>query len=65
MACAVGGLNITAFDTLSGLKSWDETMKMIKKGWKKNRLTVEGSWWQYDNKRRIWVRNKDKPGISG
>jgi len=63
MACAVGGLNITAFDALSGLKSWDETLKIIKKGWKKNRLTVEGSWWQYDNKRRIWVGNKDKPGL--
>lgn len=65
MACAVGGLNITAFDALSGLKSWDETLKIIKKGWKKNRLKVEGSWWQYDNKRSVWVGNKDKPGISG
>ncbi len=45
IACAVGGLNITAFDALSGLKSWDETVKMIKKGWEKNRLTAEGSYW--------------------
>jgi len=65
MACAVGGLNITAFDALSGLKSWDETLKMIKKGWKKNRLTIEGSYWQYDNKRSVWVGNKDKLGIPG
>ena len=63
MACAVGGLNITAFDALSGLKSWDETMKIIKKDWEKNRLTVKGSWWQYDNKRSVWVGNKDKPGL--
>lgn len=31
IACAVGGQNVQVFDAISGIKTWDETMEMIKK----------------------------------
>jgi hypothetical protein len=47
-ACAVGGLNVTAPDALSGLKSWEETVALVKAGWKKNPLGVSSAGWQLD-----------------
>jgi sugar/nucleoside kinase (ribokinase family) len=45
-ACAVGALNVTAPDALSGLKSWDETLALVKAGWQKNSLEVSSPGWQ-------------------
>ncbi|MHC4122035.1 MAG: carbohydrate kinase family protein [Planctomycetota bacterium] len=54
-ACAVGGLNLTRFDALSGIRSWKETVEIIENGWKKNRLQLQDSIWTYDDANQIWV----------
>ncbi|MCG8402994.1 MAG: PfkB family carbohydrate kinase, partial [Firmicutes bacterium] len=58
-ACAVGGQNVQAVDAISGIKTWDETLGMIP-GWKKNSLSVNGSYWKYDGIKHVWVGQKDK-----
>lgn len=59
IACAVGGQNVQVFDAISGIKSWDETIKMIN-GWSKNRLTISGDYWKYDNDKGVWVGRMDR-----
>lgn len=59
IACAVGGQNVQVFDAISGVKTWDETINMIP-GWRKNRLSIEGPYWKYDDKKNVWVGKKDK-----
>lgn len=59
IACAVGGQNVQVFDAISGVKTWDETINMIP-GWRKNRLSIEGTYWKYDDKKNVWVGEKDK-----
>lgn len=58
IACAVGGQNVQVFDAISGIKTWDETLDMIV-GWEKNKLCIEGSYWRYDDKKKVWVGRKD------
>lgn len=59
IACAVGGQNVQAFDAISGIKSWDETIAMIQ-GWQKNRLSIDGSYWKFDESKNVWAGRKDK-----
>ncbi|MGE5557569.1 MAG: carbohydrate kinase family protein [Bacillota bacterium] len=59
IACAVGGENVQAYDAISGVKSWEETLRLIP-GWPKNRLTVEGAYWRYDQAGKLWVGKKDR-----
>jgi len=47
IACAVGGCNLTAYDALSGIKSWEETLALIP-DWEKNRFSVSSDYWRYD-----------------
>ena len=60
IACAVGAQNVQVPDAVSGVKSWDETIAMINESWAKNRLSVAGRYWNYDDGRRIWVGNSDR-----
>lgn len=65
-ACAVGGLNVTAPDALSGLKTWDETVTLVKAGWKKNPLEITSVGWQPDVEllwhgpfdRKVWTNDR-------
>jgi sugar/nucleoside kinase (ribokinase family) len=59
IACAVGGQNVLTYDAISGIKSWEETINMIPE-WEKNRLSIEGTYWKYDNCRNVWVGATDK-----
>ena len=59
IACAVGGQNIQAFDAVSGIKTWEETLTMIP-GWKKNKHNIPGNYWQYNDVKGVWVGRKDK-----
>jgi sugar/nucleoside kinase (ribokinase family) len=64
IACAVGGLNVQAYDAISGIKSWEETLDLIDAGWAKNKLHIEGNHWTYDDIRTTWVGiNDSKPPI--
>lgn len=59
IACAMGGQNVQVYDALSGIKTWEETICMIP-GWKKNRLDISGDYWRFDDRRNVWVGEKDK-----
>lgn len=59
MACAVGGLNVRAYDAISGIKNWDETRALVAAGWEKNRLQVSGDYWTYDAARQVWIGRHD------
>lgn len=59
IACAVGGQNVQTYDALSGIKTWDETLKMIP-NWKKNRASIDGDYWKYDTEKGIWRGQQDK-----
>ena len=58
IACAVGGQNVQVFDALSGIKTWDETIEMIKT-WDKNKSVIDGDYWKYDATKKVWRGRKD------
>ena len=59
MACATGSLCVQAFDALSGIKPMEETEALIRKGWVKDRVKPDGSYWNYDSDRQVWVGRQD------
>lgn len=57
IACAVGSQNLTEFDGVSGIKSWQETLAMIEKGWERNKINVHRTYWNYDAKKPAETKN--------
>lgn len=55
-AVAVGACNVESADTLSGLRSWEETMQRIAAGWPRRKLALETPGWQFDEAYRHWSR---------
>ena len=53
-AVAVGACNVEAADTLSGLRSWEETMQRIASGWEQRPLALAGRGWRWDAAARLW-----------
>lgn len=60
LANAVGACNVQAPDALSGLKSWDETQRLLKAGWKKVPLRVSGRGWRHDAAAAVWRGPADR-----
>lgn len=58
-ACAVGGENIQAYDALGGIRSWEETVELVSRGWKKNHLKIDGDYWKYQEDCGIWYGRND------
>jgi sugar/nucleoside kinase (ribokinase family) len=56
-AVAVGACNVEAADTLSGLRSWEETMARIAAGWPRHELALETPGWQFDDVYQHWNRS--------
>lgn len=54
MAVAVGACNVEAADTLSGIRSWDETSERVRAGWEQHNLALPG--WEQDFATGVWVR---------
>ena len=54
-AVAVGACNVEAADTLSGIRSWEETMARMAGGWAKRRLSLEAAGWLHDEPWGLWV----------
>ena len=54
--CAVGAFNVTAFDAVSGIKSWDETTQAIEAGWGKKPVPLleREPQWRFDAAARTW-----------
>ena len=63
MASAVGACNVEAADALSGLRSWDITLKRIRAGWERLPLRLEDPAWSWDQSDQVWRRNgRSGPG---
>lgn len=56
-AVAVGACNVEAADTLSGLRTWDETMRRVAAGWPKHPLRLDAAGWCYDDQHGLWLRD--------
>ena len=55
-AVAVGACNVEAADSLSGLRSWQETMERIAAGWPRQQLALAAPGWQFDGNYQHWSR---------
>lgn len=54
IACAVGAHNVEAWDAVSGIRSWEETLARIRAGWAKNPLEITTPGWRYDAVGEVW-----------
>lgn len=54
-AVAVGACNVEAADTLSGLRTWEETMARVTAGWERRPLELSASGWRFDQGWGCWV----------
>ena len=53
-AVAVGACNVEAADTLSGVRSWDETLRRVAVGWPRHDLQIEAPGWRFDAAAGLW-----------
>lgn len=56
MAVAVGACNVEAADALSGVRTWEDTLRRAQAGWRKRALTVEGPGWEFEAGRQVWIK---------
>ncbi len=54
-AVAVGACNVEAADTLSGIRSWEETMRRVAAGWLRHELHLEAPGWRFDTQHGLWI----------
>ena len=53
-AVAIGAHNVEAADALSGLRSWDETIRRIHAGWERLPLILDDPVWEWDETYQLW-----------
>jgi sugar/nucleoside kinase (ribokinase family) len=54
-AVAVGACNVEAADTLSGIRTWEQTLSRISDGWQKRTLELSAPGWQFNEDQQLWV----------
>lgn len=54
MATAVGACNVEAADSISGIRSWQETVARIESGWAKHEERLGEFGWQYQTETQLW-----------
>ena len=54
-AVAVGACNVEAADALSGIRSWEETLRRVAGGWARHPLTLSAPGWHFDESRQLWA----------
>lgn len=62
-ACMCGAQNVQTLDTISGIKNWEETIREIKSGWKKNELEIRAAGWEFDRQEKLWHGPRDKKSV--
>lgn len=62
-AVAVGACNVEAMDTISGVRSWEETQARIHAGWAKLETHSPGAAWRWDEAAQLWYGPQDKETI--
>ena len=55
MAVAVGACNVEAADTLSGVRTWEETAERVAAGWPQLEQTPALAGWEFDPSASVWV----------
>lgn len=55
MAVAVGACNVEAADTLSGIRTWDDTQARVAGGWPRHLLRLNEAGWRFDARHGHWV----------
>ena len=58
--CAVGAFNVTAYDAVSGIRSWEETTAALHAGWRQNSFAPAGAGWRHDATHGTWVGPRDR-----
>jgi len=54
VANAAGGCNVQAPDALSGIRPWDDTLRLVEGGWQPAPLDVTGPGWHQDPATGVW-----------
>ena len=57
---AVGGQNLSAYDTVSGIKSWEQTIEQISARPAKNEVAIPLAGWKYDDQADHYVGPRDR-----
>jgi sugar/nucleoside kinase (ribokinase family) len=52
--CAVGAQNVQVLDAVSGIRSWEETIRQVQSGWRKTDLDVAVRGWSFDEEGQVW-----------
>jgi sugar/nucleoside kinase (ribokinase family) len=61
MAVAVGACNVEAADSLSGLRTWEETRRRVEAGWEQLPLPLKAPGWIWDEEGRMWIGPTESP----
>jgi sugar/nucleoside kinase (ribokinase family) len=54
LAVAVGACNVEAADSISGIRTWDDTLLRIASGWERRPLELSAPGWQLDGASGLW-----------
>jgi sugar/nucleoside kinase (ribokinase family) len=59
LACAVGAQNVTAADTVSGVRNWEQTVQQVAARPPRNDVTIPLPRWRYDSSAEHYVGPRD------
>jgi len=59
-ACAVGAQNVQVLDSVSGIRSWEETTRQVQSIWPKVSVALEAPGWRFDKAGQVWHGPADK-----
>jgi len=62
MAVAVGACNVEAADALSGVRSWEETVRRVEGDWPRRALALDDARWRFDEQFQVWAGPAGSPG---
>ncbi len=58
-AMGVGACNVEAIDSVSGVRTWRETIDRINAGWKKNSMNLDKDLWLWSEMHQLWKKAED------
>ncbi len=58
--CAVGAQNLSAVDTISGVRTWDETVAHVESRPAQNEVGIDLTGWRFDDRQRHYVGPTDR-----
>ena len=58
-ACCVGGQNVQVLDAVSGIRSYEETLRLMHE-WQKNRLDIQGGHFKYIPEKQVFAGKGDQ-----